>query len=681
MKQLDILDRVLSLEQLPIRPETAAHLLAFHDELADGFRLRRLLAADPGLLLFAARLSEAHASRRVPTVDELAYVARTARFWTSLAERIQVARPDRSGQLPLVAAWRFGLATASAARALTHQEGHERSARAFTAGWYRAIGAYVFALLEAERWEELRSQALSFEHLIELEREVFGLSQHELAIHLLVHWGLSVEPLVELRQPANGNGHGHHVSLAQVTADAIRLVQETPLALCAEPLPTGAERLQELAWLERAVAQVEQFLAEPRRARAGSHADWLLRGARLAANAVAHQCASAWQDRLAAAAGAAPEEFPNAVARAVADALRRACSADVICAVSLPREGRTCVAAAGAVDPVRTYQIQSVVDNHSRLRAVLASLPCDPAEHGWIERVLVHLPQCITLVLIGGRAGSGLSLLTDALEEAKQLVVSAAERYHREKERREALCDLHELQAAMHRVVEERVLEAIGEFAAGAAHELNNRVAVIRGRAQLLLGESDEQKRIQSLETILRETRRVREILQKLYDLADPAEPEYERVRPEEVVDQAVARLSRELGAEHRVEVEPGDEGLLVQADPEMLREAIYELIRNAVEAGQGPVRVSIRSTARNAVVVRITDHGAGMDHRLQRLAWVPFFSGRDAGRGVGLGLPLARRLIQAQGGRLRLYSSAAGTVVDIVLPMPPVPNQGKRCA
>ncbi len=681
MKQVDILDRVLSLEELPMRPETAAQLLAFHDELVDGYRLRRLLAADPALLFCAARLSGAHAADRVPTIDELARVARTSAFWRHLAGVVSVYRPNKSGHLPLVRAWRFSLATASAARALIRPEAHESSARAFTAGWYRTLGAYVLAVLEGERWEELRSQALSYEHLLELEKETFGLSQHELAIHLLVHWGLSVEPLVEMRRRANGNGQ--HTSLSQLTADAIRLVQDTPLALCACPLPADARRLQELAWLERAVAQVEQFLTEPRRGRVGDRGDWLVRGARLAADAVARRTASAWRVHLERAArGGTEERFPADLARAVAQALREAASVDVVCAVALAREGRSSVAIAPSAGSVRIHHVSSVLDNHSRLRAVLSSIRCYPSKHGWIERNLLHQPHATVLVLLDANAAAVVGQLGDVLRELAHCAQAAVARYHEEKQRREVLCDLHEAQATASRIIEERVLEAIGEFAAGAAHELNNRIAVIRGRAQLLLEGEQEAARLRALETILQETRRVREILQKLYDLAQPAEPEFERVEPLEVVHEAVDRLRRELtgAGECCVEIEAADQALRVQADPEMLREALYELIRNAVEAGQGPVRIAVRATARNAVVVRIMNQ-ATMDQRLQRLAWVPFYSGREAGRGVGLGLPLARRLVEAQGGRLRLYSAAAGTVVDVILPMPPASGGQRRCA
>jgi signal transduction histidine kinase len=109
--------------------------------------------------------------------------------------------------------------------------------------------------------------------------------------------------------------------------------------------------------------------------------------------------------------------------------------------------------------------------------------------------------------------------------------------------------------------------------------------------------------------------------------------------------------------------------------DRAQVEEALRVIVVNAFEAVDDGGRVTIEVRARgdaagHAIDIAVTDDGRGMDAETLRKAFDPFFSGRDAGRGIGLGLPKALRLVELNGGRLAVESRpSAGTRVVVDLP------------
>jgi len=215
-------------------------------------------------------------------------------------------------------------------------------------------------------------------------------------------------------------------------------------------------------------------------------------------------------------------------------------------------------------------------------------------------------------------------------------------------------------------------LAAVAEFAAGASHEINNPLAVISGHSQYLLKSETDPGRREALQSIVRQTRRIHAVLSELMYFARPPVP-----RPE-VVD--LIRLAREaaanvapLAAERNVEVEwsglPGP--VWIKADPKQLSIAISALIRNAVEAALpgGWVRLSPAFRADRLEVV-VEDNGPGLDDRSRDHLFDPFYSGRTAGRGRGLGLSAAWRLAKEHGGEVR-HVPAPGGPTRFVLDLP----------
>jgi signal transduction histidine kinase len=238
------------------------------------------------------------------------------------------------------------------------------------------------------------------------------------------------------------------------------------------------------------------------------------------------------------------------------------------------------------------------------------------------------------------------------------------------------LRDAHEEPTVVVDLYAERVeaakLAAVAEFAAGASHEINNPLAVISGHSQYLLKQESDERRRESLHSIVRQTGRIHAVLSELMLFARPPEPQPEWVELGRLVRAAVTELAP-VAAERRVEIEAGHHptSLWVEADPKQLAIALAALVRNGVEAAPlgGWVRVSTTFRPDRLDVV-VEDSGPGPDERSRAHLFDPFYSGRAAGRGRGLGLPAAWRLARENGGEVK-YVPVPGGPTRFVLTLP----------
>ncbi len=221
------------------------------------------------------------------------------------------------------------------------------------------------------------------------------------------------------------------------------------------------------------------------------------------------------------------------------------------------------------------------------------------------------------------------------------------------------------------------ILEAMAEFAAGAGHELNNPLAVIVGRAQLLLAREDDADATRSLRAIIAQAQRAHRILRDLMYVARPPQPRPRPCQPEEIVRACLRDLQAEADARGvRIVAEAREPGLRVWADPDPLRQVADVLARNALEAtpGGGLVRFTAGGDARK-LRWTVHDTGRGIDAAEGAHLFDPFYCGRQAGRGLGLGLPRAARIAAQGGGELKWQSAPGqGTTFQFTLPVAEVP-------
>ena len=217
------------------------------------------------------------------------------------------------------------------------------------------------------------------------------------------------------------------------------------------------------------------------------------------------------------------------------------------------------------------------------------------------------------------------------------------------------------------------MLAALAEFAAGAGHEMNNPLAVIAGRAQLLLRDETHPERRRDLALIHTQALRVHEMIADLMLFARPPAPERRPCDLAALVVHVTGELSPRAAAQQtqlRVTVLGGP--CLVTADATQLAVALRSLVVNALEAlhRDGMIEVELTVSADTAHIT-VRDDGPGLTPEARRHAFDPFYSGRSAGRGLGLGLCKCWRIVTLHDGQLTTSDDISpGAEFVITLPL-----------
>lgn len=259
---------------------------------------------------------------------------------------------------------------------------------------------------------------------------------------------------------------------------------------------------------------------------------------------------------------------------------------------------------------------------------------------------------------VSNRAEAGSSLLGDflamAIEKREFENRRVVERLDAENDR--LIESVRTLRCDEGQRLQRHKLRSLAEFAAGAGHEINNPLAVISVQTQtLLLGENDAERQ-DGLRKIIRQTERIHQILTDLMQFAKPPVPRRAEVDLRSIVADVFASHRPEAESKTlRYEWDEPRVPALVYADASMIRTALGCLLRNAIHAAESPGFVCIElSEVDGAWVIAIENSGCGPTTRMREHLFDPFYSGRDAGRGRGLGLSTAWRLSQENGGDVR---------------------------
>lgn len=232
------------------------------------------------------------------------------------------------------------------------------------------------------------------------------------------------------------------------------------------------------------------------------------------------------------------------------------------------------------------------------------------------------------------------------------------------------------LMAMQGELLQSRTLETIVAMAAGAAHELNNPLAVISGRAQALRQKIDDDYVRETLDTITQQARVCSDIVTDLMDFAQSPPPEPETLDLHVCLDRLRAELASSGLLEDRVwSVEIVSDTPCVWFDSEHLESSLRELFNNAIEATDADTRrLTVKASAHpteESVVIAVSDNGRGMTDEVRLRAMDPFFSVRPAGRARGLGLARVHRWMRQGGGGIRIESEPGrGTCVELSLPV-----------
>ncbi|HYX11457.1 MAG TPA: ATP-binding protein, partial [Candidatus Acidoferrum sp.] len=217
---------------------------------------------------------------------------------------------------------------------------------------------------------------------------------------------------------------------------------------------------------------------------------------------------------------------------------------------------------------------------------------------------------------------------------------------------------------------------AVGDLAAGVAHEVNNPLTGVLGFAELLIDGMTEDDPLRADVAVIRdEALRARDIVRALRDFASPRPPALAETDLSALVHQTVdlVRYSierRGITIDEDLETLPP-----VLIDGSAIQQAILNVLTNARQAVDdgGRLEIAVRADGPGRLI-SITDDGIGMDAATAQLAFDPFFSGRDDAGDIepaaGLGLSVSNGLIESHGGSISIQSRPGhGTTVKIHLP------------
>jgi two-component system, NtrC family, sensor kinase len=231
--------------------------------------------------------------------------------------------------------------------------------------------------------------------------------------------------------------------------------------------------------------------------------------------------------------------------------------------------------------------------------------------------------------------------------------------------------------------LQQRKLHAMAELAAGAGHEINNPLAVISGQAQYLLLSEQESARCKALQTIVGQTQRIHHLLTGLMQFARPPAPRKQPIDLAGLVRDVLGSLQT-LADERQVQLQVPElvAAPTVLVDPGQMRTMLTALLRNAIEAAPaaGWVRLQMEHRPCGGVTFVVEDSGPGPTTTDREHLFDPFYSGRKAGRGRGLGLSTAWQLARQHNGEIR-FDGDGPTRFLLVLPAEAVCAPGEQGA
>ena len=215
----------------------------------------------------------------------------------------------------------------------------------------------------------------------------------------------------------------------------------------------------------------------------------------------------------------------------------------------------------------------------------------------------------------------------------------------------------------------------LGRLAAGVVHELNNPLTVVTMYTEMMLDEArfggPLAGELDKLNAIAEATQRVQRFMRDLVSYARPGADRLEPLELAELVEKA-ARLCKpalkEADASVVTQVAPAPR---VRGNRASLEQVLVNLITNAAEAihGGGTITVSVGADA-GAAVIRVEDTGAGMTPEVAARCLEPFYTTQPGGKGTGLGLPIARGIVERHGGALTFTSAVGrGSTFTVRLP------------
>ncbi len=235
--------------------------------------------------------------------------------------------------------------------------------------------------------------------------------------------------------------------------------------------------------------------------------------------------------------------------------------------------------------------------------------------------------------------------------------------------------DITESRELYLKVLQSEKMGAIGKLAGHIAHELNNPLTGLRSLAQVLLHEAPKGEALHSdLAEIEKAAVRSQKIIKNLLEFSQNEKQPQALISVDEVVEKTLPMLKTALRL-HRFQLHLDARQVLVEVEPHLLQQVVFNLVNNACQAMKDPGTLTVTSgvSGKNPrlVELRVSDTGPGIPPEIQNKIFEAFFTTKKEGLGTGLGLSMSRSIIERFGGDIHFETeSGKGAVFCITLPI-----------
>lgn len=217
-------------------------------------------------------------------------------------------------------------------------------------------------------------------------------------------------------------------------------------------------------------------------------------------------------------------------------------------------------------------------------------------------------------------------------------------------------------------------LSSLGELAGSIAHEIKNPLISIQGFAKRITKTNDLKRIERYAQLIDKEAGRLTRVLTKLLDFSRMDEPRSEECDLNDIIEDTVLFMEHHLTRFRNVNVEviKNKDPLLVRVDKIHIQQALVNLINNAAQAMPEGGTIRIASGSRHDLgFIGVADEGTGIDEEVAGKIFEPFFTTKPKGEGTGLGLSLSKRLLEVNGGSIKVETAPGkGSTFSLLLPL-----------
>lgn len=229
------------------------------------------------------------------------------------------------------------------------------------------------------------------------------------------------------------------------------------------------------------------------------------------------------------------------------------------------------------------------------------------------------------------------------------------------------MCVIKEMEVQLER---SRRMAALGKMAAGIAHEIRNPLGTLRGFAQYFgnqqhAGENDKQYS----NLMMSEIDRLNETISALLQFSRLREPQMRKVNIDELMAKTTSLLEADLTSNRIELVRLQSNGIIIEADPDLLIQVLMNLVRNSIRALSGGGRIALSCRQEDGrVVLTVTDTGCGMSEDVRQRMFDPFFTTNKTA--TGLGLAICHQIVEQHGGVFEVQTDPqSGTTINVILP------------